>query len=120
MRVVPLESPLKGHQPLYVFDFLSFSTEYLKQLQSSEPLYAKLNPTSCLFGSRVAWNLVFLLAGALFLMKKSTKVALYFGSDCGMMKFFTFKPQTKEKLMPLPHLWSTVGEKDRGLSTCKP
>jgi hypothetical protein len=22
MRVVPLESPLKGHQPLYVFDFL--------------------------------------------------------------------------------------------------
>jgi hypothetical protein len=21
-RVVPLESPLKGHQPLYVFDFL--------------------------------------------------------------------------------------------------
>ncbi len=22
MRVLPLESPLKGHQPLYVFDFL--------------------------------------------------------------------------------------------------
>jgi hypothetical protein len=22
MKVVPLESPLKGHQPLYVFDFL--------------------------------------------------------------------------------------------------
>jgi hypothetical protein len=56
MRVVPLESPLKGHQPLYVFDFLISvpGTEYLKHLQSSEPLHAKLNPTSCLFGSRVA------------------------------------------------------------------
>jgi hypothetical protein len=51
-------------------------------------------------------------------MKKSAKVKLYFGSGCGMMKFFTCEPQSKEQLMPLPHLWNT--EKDRGLSTCKP
>jgi hypothetical protein len=57
----------------------------LRQLQSSEPLHAKLNPTSCLFGSQVAWNPVFLLAGALLFDEKSTKVALYFGLDCGMM-----------------------------------
>jgi hypothetical protein len=43
------------------------------------------------------------------LMKKSAKVQLYFGSGCGMMKFFTCEPQSKEQ-----------GEKDRGLSTCKP
>jgi hypothetical protein len=41
MRVVSLESPLKGHQPLYVFNFFIFDLEYLKQLQSSEPLHAK-------------------------------------------------------------------------------
>jgi hypothetical protein len=36
-------------------------------------------------------------------MKKSPKELLYFGLDCGMMKFFTFKPQPKVQLMPLPH-----------------
>jgi hypothetical protein len=54
------------------------------------------------------------------LMKKSSKVQLYFGSGCGMMTFFTCEPQSKEQLMPLPHLWNTVGEKDHGLSTYKP
>jgi hypothetical protein len=53
MRVVSLESPLKGHQPLYVFNFI-FDLEYLKQLQSSEPLHAKGLQSSCLLGSRFA------------------------------------------------------------------
>jgi hypothetical protein len=30
-------------------------------------------------------------------MKKSTKVQLYFGLDCGMMEFFTYELQSKEK-----------------------
>jgi hypothetical protein len=55
-----------------------------------------------------------------FHLMKSAKVQLYFGLGCGMMKFFTCEPQSKEQLMPLPHLWNTFGEKDRGLSTCKP
>ncbi len=45
------------------------------------------------------------------LMTKSTKVQLYFGLGCGMMEFFTCKPQSKEQLMSLPHLWSTVWRK---------
>jgi hypothetical protein len=53
-------------------------------------------------------------------MKKSTKVARYFGLDCGMMKFFTFKPQSKEQLMAFPNYGVRFGEKDRSLSTCKP
>jgi hypothetical protein len=53
-------------------------------------------------------------------MKKSAKVQLYFGLDCGMMEFFTCEPQSKEQLISLPHFWSTVREKDHGLSTCKP
>jgi hypothetical protein len=54
------------------------------------------------------------------LMKKSTKVALYFGLDCGMMKFFTYEPQSKEQLMPHCIYGVRFGEKDLGLSTCKP
>ncbi len=38
----------------YSFWFFNFHLEYLKRLQSSEPLHAKLNPTSCLFGSGFA------------------------------------------------------------------
>jgi hypothetical protein len=30
------------------------------------------------------------------LMKKTAKVQLYFGLDCGMMEFFTCEPQSKE------------------------
>ena len=40
-----------------------------------------------------------------------TKVRLFFGSDCGMMKFFTLKPQPKGQLMSLPHFWGTVWRK---------
>ncbi len=46
-----------------------------------------------------------------YLMKKSTKVQLFFGLDCGMMYFFTYKPQPKDQLMSLPHLWSMVWRK---------
>ncbi len=50
-------------------------------------------------------------------MKKSTKVQLFFGSDYGMMKFFTLKPQPKG----LSRIYGIrIGEKYQGLSTCKP
>ncbi len=38
----------------YMFFIFIFDLEYLIRVQSSEPLHAKLNPTSCLFGSRSA------------------------------------------------------------------
>jgi hypothetical protein len=34
--------------------FFIFDLEYLIRVQNSEPLHAKINPTSCLFGSRFA------------------------------------------------------------------
>jgi hypothetical protein len=46
-----------------------------------------------------------------YLIKKFTKVQLFFGLDCRMMKFFTLKPQPKGQLMSLPHLWNTVWQK---------
>jgi hypothetical protein len=60
----------------------------LKRLQISEPLYAKMNPTSCLFGSQFAKNPVFLLAGALFFDEKiRQRTALFwFGlGDIGIL-----------------------------------
>ncbi len=35
-------------------------------------------------------------------MKKSAKVLLYFGLDCGMMEFFTYKPQSHEQFVDSP------------------
>jgi outer membrane protein OmpA-like peptidoglycan-associated protein len=36
-------------------------------------------------------------------MKTSAKVLLYFDLDCGIMEFFTYKPQSQEKLLTFPH-----------------
>jgi hypothetical protein len=44
-------------------------------------------------------------------MKKSAKVLLYFGLDCGMLEFFTHQPPSKEQLMSLLHFSSTVWRK---------
>jgi hypothetical protein len=44
-------------------------------------------------------------------MKKSAKMLLYFSLDCGMLEFFTHKPQSKEQLMSPPHSWSMVRRK---------
>ena len=89
IRVVSLESPLKGHQPLYVFNFL-----FLIQ-----PPACSVHGVHRILSSY--WLAHFRL------MKKSAKVQLYFGLGCGMMEFFTCEPQSKEQLMSLPHLRST-------------
>jgi len=46
-----------------------------------------------------------------YLMKKPAKVQLYFSSGCGMLECFTYKPQYKEQLLPLPHYGIRFGEK---------
>jgi hypothetical protein len=53
MRVVPFGA-LKRTSTALGFLFFIFDLEYLIRVQSSEPLHAKMNPTSCLFGSRFA------------------------------------------------------------------
>jgi hypothetical protein len=50
----------------------------LKRLQSSEPLHAKINPTSCLLGSQFAKNPVFQLAGTLLFDEKISQSAALF------------------------------------------
>ncbi len=104
MRVVPLESPLKGHQPLYVFDFLISVLNIWNNFRVlSRFMQNWTQPPACSdHGLHRILSSNWL--AHCYLMKKITKVHLYFGLNCGMMKFFTCEPQSKEQLMPVPHL----------------
>ncbi len=55
---------------------------------SSEPFHAKMNPSSCLFRSRFYRILSTYWLAHFYLMKKSAKVLLYFGLNCGMWNSF--------------------------------
>ncbi len=108
MRVVTLESSLKGHQPLYVFDFLISVLNIWNNFKVlSRFMQNWTQPPACSDHGLHRILSSYWLAH-FYLMKKSAKEVLYFGSDCGMMKFVTFKPKPEEQLMPLPHLWNTV------------
>jgi hypothetical protein len=94
--------------PIVNFDF-NFDLEYLRRVQSSEPLQTKMNLTAC-------WDHGFRILSSywlahFYLIKKSAKVLLYLGLDCGMMDFSTYKPQSQEQLLTLPHFWSMVQRK---------
>ncbi len=111
MRVVSLESPLKGHLPLYVFNFLFLILNILQEFKVlSRSMQKWIQPPTCSVHGLHRILSSYWLAH-FYLMKKSAKVLLYFGLDCGMMKFFTLKPQSKGQLMSFPHLWNTVWRK---------
>ncbi len=108
MRVVSLESPSKGHQPLDVLNFLFLILNIWKDFKVLSCFMQKwIQPPACLDHNLHRILSSYWLAH-FYLMKKSAKELLYFGLDCGMMKFFTFKPQPKDQLISLPHFWSTV------------
>ncbi len=65
------------------FLFFIFDLEYLMRVQSSEPLHAKMNPTSCLFGSQFA---------------------------CAQTAIFTTKPCSKNAIETSIVLWITALE----------
>jgi hypothetical protein len=54
MRVVSLESPLKGHQPLYVYNFLFLILNIQNNFKFLSRSMQKGLQSSCLFGSRFA------------------------------------------------------------------
>ena len=103
--------PFKRTSTSIDFKFFYFTLEYFKRLQSFELLHANNNPTSSCSDQGLHRILSSYWLAHCYLMKKSTKVQLFFGSDGGMMKFFTLKPQPKGQLMPLPHFWGTVWRK---------
>jgi hypothetical protein len=104
MRVVPLESPLKGHQPLYVFDFLISVLNIWNNFKVlSRFMQNWTQPPAGLHRILSSYWLAHC-----YLMTKSTKVAALFRFG---LRNDGCKPQPKEQLMPLPHLWSTVWRK---------
>jgi hypothetical protein len=58
--------------------FIYFRSEYLKQLQKYDPAHTKMNPASCLLGSRLVYNPFFLLAGALLFDEKICQMTAQF------------------------------------------
>ncbi len=116
MRVVPLESPLKGHQPLYVFDFLiSVLNIWNKFKVLSCFMQNWTQPPACSDHGLHRILSSYWLAHC-YLIKKSTKVALYYGVDCGMMDAIR-NPKKNWCLFCIYGI--RFGKKDRGLSTCK-
>ncbi len=55
-----------------------------------------------------------------FFMKKSAKVLLYFGLDCGMLEFFTTSHKPKNNWNPSRIFVARFSGKDHGFSICKP
>ncbi len=55
MRVVSLESPLKGHQPLQVLNFFILLLNILKDFKVLSLFMQNWIQSSCLFGSRFAY-----------------------------------------------------------------
>ncbi len=117
MRVVSLESTLKGHQSLYVLNFLFLILNIWKDYQVLNHFMLKwLQPSACSDHGLHRILSCYWLAH-FHLMKKSVKVHLYFGLDCGMMDS-SRNPKNK---WCLSHIFGArFGEKDRSLSTCKP
>ncbi len=89
MRVVPMDRPWKGHQPLKFFDFLISLLSIWKDFKVLSPLMQKwIQPPACAYHGLHRILSSYWLAH-FYLMKKSAKVQLYFGLDCGMLEFFT-------------------------------
>ena len=55
-----------------------------------------------------------------YLMKKSAKMLLYSGLDCGMLEFFTHKPQSNDQLLTFPHFWRPIWRKRLRFVTIQP
>ncbi len=87
MRVVSLESTFKGHQPLYVKKILFLILNILEDFKVlSHSMQKWIQPPASSVNGLHRILSSYWLAHC-YLMKKSTKVQLFFGSDFWMMKF---------------------------------
>ncbi len=92
MRVVSLKSPWKGHQPLYVFDFLISLLNILKDFKvlSRFMQNSTQSPACSVHGLHRMLSSYWLVH--FHLMKKSAKVQLYFGS---VTEWWNFLPANR-------------------------
>ena len=142
-----IEKPLKRTSTAICFWFFNFTLEYFKRLQSSEPLHAKLNPTSCLFGLRFAYLQAVIFFAFFLLVVRHWKTAgaplfrfvfrfaglkpwseLYGKASilvriagCWFYSYILLSSRNPKTNWCLSRSYGIrFGEKDLGLSTCKP
>ncbi len=119
MRVVPLESPLKGHQPLYVFDFLVSVMNIWNNFKVLSRFMQNWtqSPACSVHGLHRMLSSYWL--AHFHLMKKSSNVQLYFGSVAEWWNFLPASRNPKNNWCLSRNYGTRFGEKDRGLSTYK-
>ncbi len=83
-----------------------------------------MNLTFCLFRSWFVQNPFFIGWRTIISWKNPPKYVLhYFSLDCGMLEFVkysSYKPESKEQLLTLPHFWSPVRWKRSRLVPIQP
>ncbi len=119
MRVVPLDMPRKGHQPLQVFIFLISVLNIWKDFGVLGLFIQKwIQPPACW-----DYDLYRILSSYWLLhfnlLKKSIKVLLFFGLDYELLVFFKHS-RFKEQLLTLHHFWRTVRQKRLRLVPIRP
>ncbi len=114
MRVVPLESPLKEHQPLYVFDFLISVLNIWNNFKVLSRFMQKWTQPPACWDHGLHRILSSYWLAHCYLIKKIRSIL---GVDCGMMDA-SRNPKNNWCLSRIYGI--RFGEKDHGLSTCKP
>jgi hypothetical protein len=119
MRVVLFDRPWKGHQ-LEAFHILFSVLNIWKDFKDlSRFIQKRIQPPAC--SDHGLYKILFSYWLAhICLLKKSAKVMLYFALDCGMLKYSTHEPQSKEQLSTFRHFWARFGGKGCSLSPYKP
>ncbi len=120
MRVVPLENPLKGHQLLFVFDFLISGLNIWNNFKVLSGFMQNWTQPPAYSDHGLHRILSSYWLAHCYLMKKSTKVHLYLGliAEWWNSLLTSRNPKNNWCLSRIYGIW--FGEKDRGLSTCKP
>ncbi len=111
VRVVRFDRPWKGHQLLWVFDFLISLSNIWKEFKVVSRFIQKwIQPPACsdhgLYRILSSYRLAHF-----YLMKKSAKVLHYCGLDCGMLEFlqiFIAQAVIQRQLLTFPHFWRQI------------
>ncbi len=117
MRVVSLESPLKGHQPLYVLNFLCLILNFWVL---SRFMQKCLQPSACsdhglyrILSSYIGWRTFIWWKNPQKCSSILVRIAEWWNS--------LLTSRNPKNNWYLSRIFGTrFGEKDRGLSTCKP
>jgi hypothetical protein len=120
MRVVSLESILKGHQPLYVFNFLFLILNILNEFKVlSRSMQKWIQPAACLVHDLHRILSSYWLAHC-YLMKESTKVHAFLVWIAEWWSSSLPSRNPKDNWCLSRIYGVRFGKKDHDLSTCKP